>query len=34
MSIANVLLRAAIATLLVWLVMFLVRREEEKKNRK
>ena len=34
MSVANVLLRAGLATLLVWLVMFLVRREEEKRNRK
>ena len=33
MSIANVLLRAGIAVFLIWLVMALVRREEEKRKK-
>ena len=34
MSIANVLLRGAIAVFLIWAVMALVRRGEEKKQKK
>lgn len=34
MSVANVLLRVALAIFLVWVVMALVRREEEKKRKK
>ena len=33
MSIANVFLRAGIAVFLIWLVMTLVRREEEKRKK-
>lgn len=33
MSIANLFLRIAIAVFLVWLVMFLVRKGEEKKRK-
>ena len=33
MPIANLMLRAAIAVFLIWLVMTLVRREEEKRKK-